>query len=113
MEKNIIKLAKFATTLTPPIVELDISTAYYSSLEEYIIANPQTEEADLYHQIMNTTGGMSILISRIFIELALKDFVSNGITPAEAEKFNKIQKEYQSMITIYQELNNKAENITK
>ena len=113
MEKEIIKLARFATELTPLELEITEASAYYGALEQYVIENPDTEESISFHEITNITGGMNVIIARIHIELAFKDFSKNGITEKEMTYFNKIQKDYNNMISIFIELANQSERLKK
>ena len=111
MEDKIIKLAQAAIKLEPVEQEITVASAHYVALEEYVLNNPSDEVALIFHEVSNITGATNVIIARIHIELALKDFVNNGITEKEMTYFNKIQQDYTRMKNVLIELSNQSERL--
>lgn len=111
MEDKIIKLAQAAIKLEPVEQEITEASAHYVALEEFVLNNPSDELAPIFHEVSNITGATNVIIARIHIELALKDFVNNGITEKEMTYFNKIQQDYTRMKNVLIELSNQSERL--
>lgn len=111
MEKKVIKLARKAIELEPAESEISQAAAYFVALEKYSLENPSDDIATTFYEITNITGSTNVIIARINIELALKDFVKNGITEKEMTYFNKIQQDYTRMIDLLVEVSNQSERL--
>ena len=111
MEEKVIKLARKAIDLEPVEQEITQASAHYVALEQYILNNPADELAPIFHEVTNITGASNVIIARIHIELALKDFVNNGITEQEMTYFNKLQQDYTKMKNVLIELSNQSERL--
>lgn len=111
MENKIVKLARKAIELEPVDHEISQASAHYVALEQYIFSNSDDELSSIFHEITNITGGTNVIIARIHMELAFKDFSNNGITEKEMMYFNKIQQDYMRMKNVLIELSNQSERL--
>lgn len=111
MENKIIILARKAIELEPVEQELSAGAAHYVALEQFVLANPSDEISVIFHELTSITGASNVILARIHMELAMKDFCSNGITEKEMAYFNKIQADYSKMKNVLIELSNQSERL--